>query len=102
MAYVPWPMGADPDDSFLLSCDGTENYMKYCDADVDRWEDAALASTSQAERKQLYAKIEAKVARDVPIVYLFNPKYVYAYKDVLGGFAPNAFTPTWNAADWRL
>jgi peptide/nickel transport system substrate-binding protein len=102
LAYVPWPMGADPDDSFLLTCAGTENYMRYCDSDVDRWESAALAATSQAQRKALYAQIEARVARDVPVVYLFNPKYVYAYRDALDGFAPNAFTPTWNAERWQL
>jgi peptide/nickel transport system substrate-binding protein len=102
LAYVPWPMGADPDDSFMLACDGDENYMKYCDPQVDRWEDAALIATSQSDRRRLYAQIEARVARDVPIIYLFNPKYVYAYRDDLGGFAPNAFTPTWNAEQWRI
>jgi peptide/nickel transport system substrate-binding protein len=102
LAYVPWPMGADPDDSFMLACDGVENYMRYCDPQVDGWEDAALSTTSQPDRKRLYAQIEAKVAADVPIVYLFNPKYIYAYRDALGGFAPNAFTPTWNAEQWRL
>ncbi len=102
LAYVPWPMGADPDDSFMLACNGVENYMKYCDPDVDRWEDAALLATAQAERKALYARIESKVAQDVPIIYLFNPKYVYAYRAELGGFSPNAFTPTWNAQRWYL
>jgi hypothetical protein len=42
------------------------------------------------------------VARDVPIVYLFNPTYVYAFAPHLAGFAPNAFVPTWNAYDWSL
>lgn len=102
LAYVPWPMGADPDDSFLLACGGDENYMGYCDRDVDRWEAAALAATSQGARKALYARIEARVARDVPVLYLFNPKYVYAYRAALEGFDPNPFTPTWNAQDWRL
>jgi peptide/nickel transport system substrate-binding protein len=102
LAYVPWPMGADPDDSFILTCDGVENYMRYCDRDVDRWEEAALQATSQADRKALYGRIQAKIAQDVPIVYLFNPKYIYAYRSALEGFAPNAFTPTWNAERWRL
>lgn len=102
LAYVPWPMGADPDDSFLLACGGAENYMGYCDPDVDRWESSALAATSRATRVALYARVEARVARDVPILYLFDPTYVYAYRDALDGFAPNAFTPTWNAWAWSL
>jgi len=38
----------------------------------------------------------------VPIVYLFNAGYVYAYNKRLRGFAPNAFSPTWNAYGWSL
>ena len=56
----------------------------------------------RAVRAQLYAQIERRVAAAVPIVYLFNPAYVYAYVRRLHGFAPNAFLPTWNAASWRI
>ncbi len=102
LAYVPWPMGADPDDSFLLTCDGPANVMRWCDPQVDALEHRALAAPSQAERKALYSAIEQRVAAAVPIVYLFDPSYIYAYRAALHGFAPNAFNPTWNAADWRL
>ncbi len=103
LAYVPWAMGADPDDRFLLGCDGgTKNYMRYCDPDVDRLEARAVTEPARAKRKALYASIDRRVARDVPIVYLFNPTYIYAYAPRLEGFAPNAFVPTWNAYAWRL
>lgn len=103
MAYVPWMMGADPDDRFLLACtDGIKNYMRYCDRDVDRLENVAAAEPDRAKRKLAYAQIDARVARDVPIVYLFNPNYIYAYAPRLQGFAPNAFVPTWNAYAWSL
>jgi hypothetical protein len=42
------------------------------------------------------------VADAVPIVYLFNPSYSYAYRTALGGFYPNAFNPTWDAYRWTL
>jgi len=102
LAYVPWPMGADPDDSFLLTCAGSGNVMRWCDPQVDALERRALVAPEQAERKALYAAIEQRVAAAVPIVYLFDPSYIYAYRTALRGFAPNAFNPTWNAADWRL
>jgi peptide/nickel transport system substrate-binding protein len=102
LAYVPWPMGADPDDSFLLTCDGAGNVMRWCDPQVDALEGRALVAPSQAERKALYSAIEQRVAAAVPIVYLFDPSYIYAYRTALRGFAPNAFNPTWNAADWRI
>ena len=95
-------MGADPDDSFLLTCHGSANVMHWCDPQVDALEARALVAPSQSERKQLYAAIERRVADAVPIVYLFDPSYIYAYRAALRDFAPNAFNPTWNAADWRL
>jgi peptide/nickel transport system substrate-binding protein len=103
LAYVPWAMGADPDDRFLLGCSGgAKNYMRYCEPDVDRLEARAAAEPERKRRKALYAAIDRRVAHDVPIVYLFNPTYIYAYGPRLAGFAPNAFVPTWNAYAWRL
>jgi peptide/nickel transport system substrate-binding protein len=103
LAYVPWQMGADPDDRFLLGCgDALKNYMRYCDATVDALEEQAVREPDQKARRADYARIDAIVARDVPIIYLFNPNYIYAYGSALHGFAPNAFSPTWNAYAWRL
>lgn len=102
MAYVPFTMGSDPDDSSILSCNGASNYMRYCNARVDALERRALASTSQSERKAIYAQISRQAASDVPILYLFDAQYIYAYRSSLRGFSPNAFLPTWNAAQWRL
>jgi peptide/nickel transport system substrate-binding protein len=103
LAYVPWQMGADPDDRFLLGCTrATQNYMRYCNAAVDSAEDRAVAEPQQDVRRTLYGGIDRLVAREVPIVYLFNPQYVYAYRSRLHGFAPNAFSPTWNAYAWSV
>jgi peptide/nickel transport system substrate-binding protein len=43
LAYVPWSMGADPDDSFLLACGGVANYMRWCDPAVDALERRAVS-----------------------------------------------------------
>lgn len=102
LAYVPWTMGPDPDDSSVLTCGMPSNYMRWCDARIDALERSALRSTDQAERKRLYASIAAIVAGAVPVLYLFNADYVYAYRTRLHGFAPNAFLPTWNAYAWTL
>lgn len=100
-AYVPWTMGADPDDSSVLACNGAANYMRWCDPRVDRLERAALSTTETPARKRLYSAIGRIVAADVPVLYLFNADYIYAYRKRLRGFAPNAFVPTWNAYQWR-
>ena len=102
LAYVPFTMGSDPDDSSILKCRAPSNYMRYCNPEVDRLEAAALASPSRPQRKMIYAKIEGTVAADIPIIYLFNANYIYAYRKELKGFYPNAFLPTWNSASWQL
>ncbi len=102
MAYVPFTMGSDPDDSSVLACNGPSNYMRYCNPLVNALEKQALAARSQTQRKAIYARIERTVAQDVPIIYLFNADYIYAYRKQLSGFQPNAFLPTWNAAQWTL
>jgi peptide/nickel transport system substrate-binding protein len=102
LAYVPWTMGADPDDSTVLRCGAPSNYMRWCDARVDRLEREALSATSAERRKRLYGAIGRIVAAEVPVLYLFNADYVYAYRKRLKGFAPNAFVPTWNADRWRI
>jgi peptide/nickel transport system substrate-binding protein len=96
-------MGADPDDRFLLGCTGAlKNYMRYCDPAVERLEAEAESVPDRARRAAAYQTIDRIVARDVPIIYLFNPTYIYAYDPRLHGFAPNAFVPTWNAYAWRV
>ncbi len=102
LAYVPWAMGLDPDDAFLLTCHGAGNIMRWCDPQVDALEARARAVPERALRARLYAQIERRVAAAVPIVYLFDPAYIFAYRAELGGFAPNAFSPTWNARAWTL
>jgi len=102
LAYVPWPMGADPDDSSLLTCGGDANVMRWCDPALDTLERRALVEQSRPLRAALYGRIERRVADAVPIVFLFNPSYSYAYRDALHNFWPNGFNPTWNAAAWSI
>jgi peptide/nickel transport system substrate-binding protein len=102
LAYVPFTMGADPDDSDVLACGAPSNYMHWCDGQVDALERAALSSVSQARRRALYGAIARRVADQVPLLYLFNARYVYAYRDRLKNFGPNALLPTWNAWAWQI
>ena len=102
LAYVPWTMGSDPDDSWVLGCGAPSNYMRWCSAAVDRLEREALSASARPVRKRAYRQIARIVADQVPILYLFNAAYVYAYRQRLHGFAPNAFLPTWNAYGWSV
>ncbi len=52
MAYVPWTMGADPDDSSVLGCGAPSNYMRWCDPQVERLEARGARGDSIAGRAQ--------------------------------------------------
>jgi peptide/nickel transport system substrate-binding protein len=101
LAYVPWTMGPDPDDSAILSCGGASNYMRWCDPTVTALESAALGETNRATRASMYHRIAAIVAREVPMLFLFDADYTYAHVRSLRGFDPGPFVPTWNAWMWR-
>jgi peptide/nickel transport system substrate-binding protein len=102
LAYVPWTMSADPDDSYVLSCKGAANYMRYCNSALDALEEQALMSPDQGARERLYRAIGRIAARDVPVLWLFNPSYIYARRAVLRGFRPNPIVPSWNAWSWSV
>jgi ABC-type transport system substrate-binding protein len=76
--------------------------MRWCDPQADALERRAVVAPSRVERRRLYSAIQKRVADQVPIVYLFNPSYSYAYRRTLHAFAPNAFNPTWNAYAWSI
>ena len=102
LAYIPWTMGIDPDDSSILRCGAPENYMRWCDPEVDRLERRALETSSRRTRRRLYGRIEARVATQVPLLVLFDASYLYAYDARLEGFAPNPVLPTATAWAWRV
>jgi peptide/nickel transport system substrate-binding protein len=98
--------GFDPDSSWYLTCARVEpqgyNESRYCNPHLDALEYRALLTDNIAQRKRLYAAIDATIRADVPIVMCVWPKAVYASNPALRGFAFNGASATWNAADWSL
>jgi hypothetical protein len=42
------------------------------------------------------------LARDVPVIPLFQVPLLYAFKTTIRGVDPAPFDPFWNAEDWWL
>ncbi len=63
---VGWSGRIDPDMNIyqFYRSGSFYNFAQYSDADVDKWLDQARATRDQNERKQLYRKIEEKLAVD--------------------------------------
>ena len=63
MAYVPWTMGADPDDSDVLRCGAPSNYMHWCNARVEALESSALAQTDRRRAQKHLSEHRANCRR---------------------------------------
>ena len=97
---------------YSMNCRSNRSrYSRFSDVflnDTGNWISSApslpsSASASSPSRVLISSSSVGRiVAADVPVLYLFNADYVYAYRKRLGGFAPNAFLPTWNAFAWQL
>eukprot|EP01037_Dinobryon_pediforme_P010900 gene10900-10982_t len=89
---IGWSGRADPDGNLysFMYTGAPLNDWKYSDKEVDTWLDGARATTDAAERKALYAKITAKLAQDLPVMYLDNNPWITVSSKKLTGFRPVA------------
>jgi peptide/nickel transport system substrate-binding protein len=87
-AYMlAWSGRADPDGNLYSfhACKQPLNYAGYCKPEVDELINRSRATTDPAARMKLFEQIEAHVAKDRPIVYLFHRHWLWAYSAKLGG-----------------
>jgi peptide/nickel transport system substrate-binding protein len=88
-AYVlAWSGRADPDGNLFSfhACKQPLNYAGYCKPEVDELINRSRATSDPAARLKLFEQIEAHVARDRPVVYLFHRHWLWAYTSKLSGF----------------
>lgn len=106
LAIWGWVGGTDPDDSSQFMCDmappNGNNFMRYCDAAVDKAERTAVASYDRPTRKRAYDVIQRHIADDVPMIFLYWPKHRLAFNAKLHGVRDNGMTETWNVNEWWL
>ena len=87
-AYVlAWSGRADPDGNLqnFLFTKAPINYSGYSNSAVDDLINRSRAASNKAERQKLFDQIEAHVARDRPIVYLFHRHWLWAHTAKLSG-----------------
>ena len=87
-AYMlAWSGRADPDGNLFSfhACKQPLNYAGYCKPEVDDLIKRSRATTDPAARLKLFEQIEAHVAQDRPIVYLFHRHWLWAYSAKLSG-----------------
>ena len=85
-----WTGRIDPDGNIynLVTCNSPFNDGHYCNPEVDRELDAARMVDARAERLAHYRIVAEHILKDLPIVYLYHGKWLYAASARLSGFVP--------------
>ena len=98
-----WLAAPDPSVKTLFSAeqlppDG-QNYYRYKNADVTKWINEADANTDMAKRAELSKQISAQMAKDLPLIPLYQRLSILATKSYVHGAKNN---PTLEGAFWNL
>ena len=63
----------------------------------------AASELDLGRRQDLYDQIQALLAKEAPVIFLYWEQAFPAARDNVGGFWPSAWTPLlWNVAGWYL
>jgi peptide/nickel transport system substrate-binding protein len=87
---IGWSGRTDPDGNIFsfVTCKGPFNDGHYCNETVDKELTAARTTSDLADRQKHYAAAAAQLLTNLPIIYLYHNKWIYAYTTKLSGFTP--------------
>jgi peptide/nickel transport system substrate-binding protein len=88
-AYVlAWSGRADPDGNVFshLACKQPINYAGYCNADFDKDLADSRTTSDAAQREKFFADAVDHEAKDLPIIYLYHRKWLWAFTNKVTGF----------------
>lgn len=87
---IGWSGRVDPDGNIysFVACGAPLNDGHYCNQTVDAELKAARAVDDPAERAKHYDKAADQLLKDLPIIYLYHRKWIYAYNKKVTGFVP--------------
>ncbi len=101
-----WYAGIDPDDSAQYMCQnvppGGYNYSRFCNADMQAAQTAALTHYGRAERTAAYFQTQRILARDNPEIFLWWRRQMEPISVDFRGFDPNPVIESWNAWQWSI
>lgn len=104
VALFPFIAGFDPDMTDQFACDRVPprgfNKTRYCNPKLDALLAAASSRYSNQDRARYYRTVQRILARDLPIVTLYQAVEVDAFPSRLENQTTAISTPFWNAARW--
>jgi peptide/nickel transport system substrate-binding protein len=86
----------------IFGCGGSGNFTGYCQRLVTSDLDEADRILDADQRARVLSRADRRMAKDVPVIPLYQVPLVYAFRSSLRGIQPAPFDPFWNAEDWWL
>ena len=106
LALYPFVNGDDPDTTDQFACANVPphgyNKSRICDPQIDALLRAGQRTFDMDKRKAIYARLEALLHRQLPIVLIYNRNEVDAFTDRLHGDTVSLDGIWWNVAHWSL
>lgn len=93
--YMAWSLGTPPEDPKQLwyssgaNPKGSSNFVSFSNAQADKIIDDLQYEDDPNKRIALYHRFDAILHEEAPYTFLYNPKYVFIYRDYL----QNVFIP---------
>ncbi len=105
MTLLQLLVALDPSTQYLFGCSqlppNGANFLRYCNADVDRSNEASEQTYDSKQRAKDSALVQRQVARDLPLVPVWQQANAAAYPANLEGVDPSAPLVFGDAANWR-
>jgi ABC-type transport system substrate-binding protein len=94
--------GPAPTPKPLFGCGGPLNSMGYCQRLVTRELDQADRILDVGEQARVLNRVDVQLAKDVPLIPLYEQPQWGGLRSSVRGFAPSAVDPLTNAENWWL
>ena len=84
-----WSGRGDPDPTLytFFSCNGGQNFNKYCNRDLEAVLNAARAEGDTARRAALYEQATGIYLADLPTIPLYHPNWFFAARKAVTGLS---------------
>jgi peptide/nickel transport system substrate-binding protein len=86
----------------IYGCGGSRNYTGYCQRLVTRDLDQSERILDAERRALVLNRADAQMARDVPVIPLYAPSSVMAFRSAIRNVPATPVHELWNAEDWWL
>jgi peptide/nickel transport system substrate-binding protein len=104
LALFRWITGASTSSaSDIFGCQGLANFTGFCDRLMTRDLAQAMLIVDDKRRVKLVNKIDARLAKAVPAIPLYQNTFLFAFRATIRGVVPNGVDFFgWNAENWWL